>query len=78
MKITAAVAEGAGAPFVLKSVELGAPRADEILVRVVGVGVCQHLGDDPLQAQRRGGRQSQQQKAHVSQGAVGHQPTHLQ
>jgi aryl-alcohol dehydrogenase len=40
MKITAAVAEGAGAPFVLKSVELGAPRADEILVRVVGVGVC--------------------------------------
>lgn len=40
MKITAAVAEGTGTPFALKSVELGAPRADEILVRVVGVGVC--------------------------------------
>lgn len=40
MKITAAVAEGTGKPFALKSVELGAPKADEILVRVVGVGVC--------------------------------------
>ena len=40
MKITAAVAEGTGTPFALKSVELGAPKPDEILVRVVGVGVC--------------------------------------
>lgn len=40
MQITAAVAEGAGKPFALKSVDLGAPRADEILVRIVGVGVC--------------------------------------
>ena len=40
MKITAAVAEGTGKPFALKSVELGAPKDDEILVRVVGVGVC--------------------------------------
>lgn len=40
MKITAAVAEGTGKPFALKHVELGAPKDDEILVRVVGVGVC--------------------------------------
>lgn len=40
MKITAAVAEGTGKPFALKAVELGAPKDDEILVRVVGVGVC--------------------------------------
>lgn len=40
MQVRAAVAEGAGKPFALKTIELGAPRADEILVKIVGVGVC--------------------------------------
>jgi aryl-alcohol dehydrogenase len=40
-KITAAVTEKTGAPFVLRELELDAPRADEILVRIVAVGICQ-------------------------------------
>lgn len=40
MEITAAVAEGAGAGFVLQRVELDDPRTDEVLVRIVAVGVC--------------------------------------
>ncbi|MFZ1203156.1 MAG: NAD(P)-dependent alcohol dehydrogenase [Candidatus Acidiferrales bacterium] len=40
-KITAAAIEKTGAPFVLRELELDAPRADEILVRVVAVGICQ-------------------------------------
>jgi aryl-alcohol dehydrogenase len=40
-KITAAVIEKTGAPFVLQELELDAPRADEILVRIVAVGICQ-------------------------------------
>ncbi|WP_168072251.1 NAD(P)-dependent alcohol dehydrogenase [Caulobacter sp. SSI4214] len=40
MDVQAAVAQGAGKPFVIRSVELDDPRDDEILVRVVGVGVC--------------------------------------
>ena len=40
MKIQAAVAVGAGLPFEIKSVDLDDPRDDEILVRIVGVGVC--------------------------------------
>ena len=40
MKIQAAVAVGAGQPFQIKSVDLDDPRDDEILVRIVGVGVC--------------------------------------
>jgi len=40
MKIQAAVAVAPGAPFELKTVELDDPRDDEILVRIVGVGVC--------------------------------------
>ncbi|HEX4002566.1 MAG TPA: NAD(P)-dependent alcohol dehydrogenase [Candidatus Acidoferrales bacterium] len=40
-KITAAVVEKTGAPFVLHELELDAPRADEILVRIVAVGICQ-------------------------------------
>lgn len=40
MQITAAVATGPGQPFELRAVELDAPRPDEILVRIVGVGVC--------------------------------------
>lgn len=40
MQVRAAVAVGAGKPFELRDVELEAPRDDEILVRVVGVGVC--------------------------------------
>ena len=40
MKIQAAVAVGAGLPFEIKSVDQDDPRDDEILVRIVGVGVC--------------------------------------
>jgi len=40
MQITAAVARSPGADFTLETVELDAPRPDEILVRVAAVGVC--------------------------------------
>ena len=40
MKILAAVAPSAGAPFVNKSLNLDDPRDDEVLVRIQGVGVC--------------------------------------
>jgi aryl-alcohol dehydrogenase len=39
-EIRAAVVEAPGAPFVLKQVTLDTPRADEILVRIKGVGIC--------------------------------------
>jgi aryl-alcohol dehydrogenase len=37
---TAAVVESAGAPFTLAEVELGDPRPDEVLVRLVAAGLC--------------------------------------
>ena len=40
MQITAAVTASPGAAFTLESVELDAPRPDEILVRIKAVGVC--------------------------------------
>jgi len=40
MIITAAVAREPHAPFSISQLELDAPRADEVLVRIVGVGVC--------------------------------------
>lgn len=40
MRITAAVARQPGTPLSLESLELEAPRPDEILVRVVATGVC--------------------------------------
>ena len=40
MKITAAVARGADTDFSIEEVEIDDPRPDEILVRVVGVGLC--------------------------------------
>ena len=40
MKITAAVVPQAGSPFVSKPLELDEPRDDEVLVRIVGVGIC--------------------------------------
>ena len=40
MKITAAVAPQAGAPFVSMALDLDEPRADEVLVRIVGAGIC--------------------------------------
>jgi aryl-alcohol dehydrogenase len=40
MQTLAAVAVGAGRPFELKTLELDEPRGDEVLVRIVGVGVC--------------------------------------
>lgn len=40
MKVQAAVAVGAGKPFDLKTLELDEPRDDEVVVRIVGVGVC--------------------------------------
>ena len=40
MKVTAAVARGPEAPFTIETVDFDEPREDEILVRVVGVGLC--------------------------------------
>lgn len=40
MQITAAIVRTAGAPFTLEQIELDAPRTGEVLVRIVGVGVC--------------------------------------
>ncbi|WP_217576706.1 NAD(P)-dependent alcohol dehydrogenase [Streptomyces sp. GbtcB7] len=40
MRITAAVTESPGAPFTLSVVDIEPPRADEVLVRIVGAGVC--------------------------------------
>ncbi|MDB5432161.1 MAG: Alcohol dehydrogenase zinc-binding domain protein [Caulobacter sp.] len=40
MQVTAALAHGPGQDFTLEAVELEAPRADEILIRVAAVGVC--------------------------------------
>jgi len=40
MDIQAAVATGSGKAFEIRTVQLDEPREDEILVRVVGVGVC--------------------------------------
>lgn len=40
MRVQAAVATGAGQPFLLQTLELDEPRDDEVLVRIVGVGVC--------------------------------------
>lgn len=40
MRIKAAIATGPGKSFEIRTVEIDDPRDDEILVRVVGVGVC--------------------------------------
>jgi aryl-alcohol dehydrogenase len=40
MRVTAAVLDGTGPDPVLREVELAEPRADEVLVRLVSVGVC--------------------------------------
>jgi aryl-alcohol dehydrogenase len=40
MKITAAVVEAKDGPFRLEEVELGEPRADELLVKIAAVGMC--------------------------------------
>ncbi|PZQ65755.1 MAG: NAD(P)-dependent alcohol dehydrogenase [Phenylobacterium zucineum] len=40
MDITAAVARSSHGPFTLELAVLDAPRADEVLVRIVGVGLC--------------------------------------
>lgn len=40
MKVTAAVLREKSQPFVIEELELDSPRADEILVRIVAVGLC--------------------------------------
>lgn len=40
MQIVAAVTRAPNAPFTLEQIELDAPRADEILIRIVGAGIC--------------------------------------
>ena len=40
MKISAAVAETPGTEFQMNDLELATPNADEILVKVAGVGIC--------------------------------------
>jgi len=41
MRIRAAVIEEKSGPFVHREVELGSPRPDELLVRIVAAGICQ-------------------------------------
>jgi aryl-alcohol dehydrogenase len=48
MKIRAAVIETRSGPFVLDELELGDPRPDEVLVRMIAAGICQtdlHMRD---------------------------------
>ena len=40
MDVTAAVVRGAGQPFTIETVALDEPQPDEVLVRVVAVGIC--------------------------------------
>ena len=40
MKITAAVKRSGDAPFAIESLEIDAPRDDEVLVKIAGVGIC--------------------------------------
>ena len=40
MRVTAAVLERPGEPLVLRDVDLGPPRPDEVLVRLSAVGIC--------------------------------------
>jgi aryl-alcohol dehydrogenase len=40
VKITAAVVESKDGPFQLEDVEIGEPRADELLVKIAAVGMC--------------------------------------
>lgn len=40
MKIKAAIVREKGQPFVIEEIELDEPRADEVLVRIVGTGLC--------------------------------------
>jgi len=40
MQIKAAVARTPDGPFTVETVALDAPRPDEVLVRIVGVGLC--------------------------------------
>jgi aryl-alcohol dehydrogenase len=41
MKCLAAVARAAKAPFVIEEIDVPEPAEDEVLVRIVGVGICQ-------------------------------------
>ena len=40
MRLTAAVTESKGAPFVLQELELGELRPTDVLVRVAAAGIC--------------------------------------
>ena len=40
MKVSAAVIREQSGPFLLEELELDKPRADEIIVRIAGVGIC--------------------------------------
>ena len=40
MKITAAVVPSSGRPFEIQELELDAPRSDELLIHMVGTGIC--------------------------------------
>ena len=40
MKIKAAVVYEKGGPFIIEELELSEPREDEVIVRIVGAGIC--------------------------------------
>ena len=52
MKIKAAVAFEAAKPLVIEELELGGPKAGEVLVRLVATGVCHTDAPPCCQASR--------------------------
>ena len=40
MKITAALVKSMGEPFEIEEIDLDDPRSDEIIVRIIGAGLC--------------------------------------
>jgi aryl-alcohol dehydrogenase len=48
MKITAAIVPVRSAPFEIETLDLAAPLADEVLVRIVASGMCHTDATSPL------------------------------
>jgi aryl-alcohol dehydrogenase len=46
MKVPAAIATGPGENVDLRTIDIDNPRADEVLVRIVGVGNCRRWTPD--------------------------------
>jgi hypothetical protein len=68
MKITAAVVPVRSAPFEIETLDLAAPLAEEVLVRVVASGMCEACLFPLRRTAGRYGRERDQ--ASVAQGAL--------